>query len=160
MKRSVEERIGKLIYQDIGWNVAILHEEVEKWNDTVNKMRKDYEETIHSLIPENFEKKWVKNLEKKGKLVWWKWFSLLTLGASLNLFVFIDTSGGYMEWNINPDQLILAWLVNLTPPSCIRVNILLMEMITNPTSKVAKMIPCIKYTRNMRSTFTCSPSSF
>ena len=32
---------------------------------------------------------------------------LLTLGSSFNFFVSIDTSGGYMEFNINPDTLIL-----------------------------------------------------
>ena len=39
-------------YIDIlGDNFAILQEEVEQWNDNVNKMRQDYEETIHSLMP-------------------------------------------------------------------------------------------------------------
>ena len=118
----------------LGDNVAILHEQVEQWNDTVNEMRQDYKETIHSLIPETFEKKWVKNIEKKGKLVRWKYFSLLALGTSFKLFIYIDTSGGYMEWNINPDKIILEWIANCTPPSCIRVNILLMEMVTNPKS--------------------------
>ena len=56
----------------LGENVVILHKEVEQWNDTVNEMRQDYEGTIHSLMPEIFEKKWVNNIEKKGKLVWWK----------------------------------------------------------------------------------------
>ena len=28
-----------------------------------------YKETIHLIMPETFEKKWVKNIEKKGKLV-------------------------------------------------------------------------------------------
>ena len=31
----------------LGENVAILHKEVEQWNDTMNEMRQDYEETIH-----------------------------------------------------------------------------------------------------------------
>ena len=75
----------------LGENVEILHEEVEQWNDTVNEMRQDYEETIHLLMTETFEKKWVNNIEKKGKLVWWKYFSLLTLGTHFNFFVYIDT---------------------------------------------------------------------
>ena len=53
----------------LGENVAILYEEVDQWNDTVNEMGQDNEETIHLIMPEKFEKKWVKNLEKKGKLV-------------------------------------------------------------------------------------------
>ena len=52
----------------LGDNVAILHEEFEQWNNAVNEMRPDYEETIHSLMPETFEKKWVKNIEKKVSL--------------------------------------------------------------------------------------------
>ena len=38
-------------------NIAMLHEEFEQWNDTVNKTRQYYEETIHLLMPETFEKK-------------------------------------------------------------------------------------------------------
>ena len=49
-------------------NIAMLHEEFEQWNDTVNKTRQDYEETIHLLMPEIFEKKWVKNIDKKVSL--------------------------------------------------------------------------------------------
>ena len=52
----------------LGENVAILREEVEQWNDTVNKMRQDYEEKMHLLMPETFEKKWVNNIEKKVSL--------------------------------------------------------------------------------------------
>ena len=70
-------------------------------------------------MPETFENKWVKNIEKKGKLVWWKSLSLLTLGTSFNFFVSVDTAGGYMEWNIHSDKLILEWLGNVTPPSFI-----------------------------------------
>ena len=114
-------------------------------------MRQDYKETIHSLIPETFEKKWVNNIEKKGKLVWWKYFSLLVIGTYFNLFFSIDTSGGYMECNINSDKLILELLANRTPPSCIRVNVLPVAMATNPNSEVAKMITYIKYINNMRS---------
>ena len=76
-----------------------------------------------------------------------------------NFFFSIDTSGAYMERNINSDKLILEWLENFTPPSCIQVNILLMEMDTNPNSEVAKVIPCIKYINNMRSALSI-PTKF
>ena len=56
----------------------------------------------------------------------------------------IETSGYYMEYNINSDKLILEWIANCTPPSCIQVNILSMAMDTNHNSKVANMIPGIK----------------
>ena len=144
----------------LGDNVSILHKEVEQWNDTVNKMRQDYNETIHSLIPETFEKRWVKNIEKKGKLVWWKYFTLITLGNYFNLFFSIDTLGGYMEWNINPDKLIIEWIVNRTPQSCIQVNILLIAMATNPNSEVAKMVPCINISRICVVLCPCSPSAW
>ena len=49
-----------------------------------------------------------------------------------------------MEYNINSDKLILEWIANCTPPSCIQVNILSMAMDTNHNSKVANMIPGIK----------------
>ena len=58
-----------------------------------------------------------------------------------------------MEWNIHSDKLILEFLPNCTPPSCILVIIIYMAMATNPKSEVAKMIPCIKYINNMRSDF-------
>ena len=114
-------------------------------------MRQDYKETIHLIMPETFEKKRVRNIEKTGKLVWWKYFSLINFVSSFNLFVSLDISGGYMEWNINSDKLILEWLANRTPPSYIQVNILLVEMDTNTNSEVTKMIPCIKYIKNMHS---------
>ena len=136
----------------MNWQVN-THEEVEQWNDTVKEMRQDDEDTIHLIMPETFENKWIKNMEKKGKLVCRKYFSLLTLGASFNFFVSIDTSGGYMEWNIDLDKLIHEWLENFTPKSCIRVNIISMEMATNTNPEVARMIPCIKYIKNMRSDF-------
>ena len=53
----------------LGENVAILHEEVDQWNDTVKEIGQDNKETIHLIMPEIFEKKWVKNIERKGKLV-------------------------------------------------------------------------------------------
>ena len=54
-----------------------------------------------------------------------------------------------MEWSINSDKLILEWLANHTPPSCIRVNVLSMAMASNTNSEIAKMIPCIKYINNI-----------
>ena len=56
-----------------------------------------------------------------------------------------------MEWNINSDKIILEWLADCTPPSCIQFNIILMAMATNPKSEVAKMIPFIKCIHNTRS---------
>ena len=85
----------------------------------MNEMRQDYKDMIHLIIPETFEKKWVKNIEKKGKLVWWKYLYLLAIGTSFDLFVSIETSGGYMEWDINSYKLILEWISNRTPPSFI-----------------------------------------
>ena len=70
--KAVKNELESEYIKILGENFAILHEEVEQWNDTVNKMIQDEEETVHSLMPETFEKKWVKNIEKKGKLVWWK----------------------------------------------------------------------------------------
>ena len=55
-----------------------------------------------------------------------------------------------MEWNTVADKLILEWLSNCTPPSCIRVNILSMALTINPNSKVVKEIPCAKYIQIMR----------
>ena len=46
---------------------------------------------------------------------------------------------------------LLAEIKHRTPPSCIQVNILSMAMATNPNSEVAKMTPCIKYIKNIRS---------
>ena len=57
-----------------------------------------------------------------------------------NFFVSIYTTGGYTEWNINSDKLILEWLANCTPPSCIQVNIISMTMANNPNPEVASMI--------------------
>ena len=86
----MKNKLASKSIEILGENVEILHEEFYQWNDTVNKTRQDYEETIHSLMTETFEKKWVNNIEKKGKLVWWKYFSLLTLGMSLT-FLFLFT---------------------------------------------------------------------
>ena len=55
-----------------------------------------------------------------------------------------------MEWNTTVDKLILEWLANRTPPTCIRVNILSMALAINPGFKVVKEIPCVKHIRNLR----------
>ena len=55
-----------------------------------------------------------------------------------------------MEWNTVADKLILEWLSNCTPPSCIRFNILSMALAINPNAKADKEIPCAKYIQNMR----------
>ena len=50
-----------------------------------------------------------------------------------------------MEWNTNTDKLILNWLANRTPPSCIRVNLLSMALAINPNFEVVKEIPCVRH---------------
>ena len=85
---------------------------------------------------------------------------MLNIGTSFNLFVYIETSGVYVEFNINSDKLILEWLANCTPPSCIQVNILSMAMDTYHNSEVANMIPGIKYIKNMCSALYLFTKSF
>ena len=55
-----------------------------------------------------------------------------------------------MEWNINSNKLILNWLAYCTPPSCIRVNLLSMELAINPNYVVVKEIPCVQHIRVLR----------
>ena len=62
--------------------------------------------------------------------------------------------GGSMHWKPNVDKLILAWLANRTPPSCIRVNIVSMALAINPNTNVVKEAPCMKYIRELRSVLT------
>ena len=50
-----------------------------------------------------------------------------------------------MVWNTNTDKLILNWLANRTPPSCIRVNLLSMALTINPNFEVVKEIPCVRH---------------
>ena len=50
-----------------------------------------------------------------------------------------------MEWNTNSDKLILNWLANCTPPSCIIFNLLLMSLAINPNFEVVKKIPCVRH---------------
>ena len=71
-KEELKNELTSEYIEILGENFAILNEEVEQWNDTVNKMWQDYEETIHLLMPETFQNKWLNNIKKKGKLVWWK----------------------------------------------------------------------------------------
>ena len=89
-KDALKNELASKFIEILGENVAILYEEVEQWNDAVNEMRQDNEEKIHSLM-----QKWVNNIEKKGKIVLWKYFSFLTVGTYFNLFFSIDTLGGY-----------------------------------------------------------------
>ena len=55
-----------------------------------------------------------------------------------------------MQWKSNVDKLILEWLANRTPPSCIRVNMVSMALAINPQSEIVKEVPCVKYIRNLR----------
>ena len=55
-----------------------------------------------------------------------------------------------MEWNTNSDKLILNWIANRTPPSCIRVNLLLMTLAINPNFEVVKEIPCVRHIQVLR----------
>ena len=50
-----------------------------------------------------------------------------------------------MEWNTNSDKLILNWLSNCTPPSCIQVKLLSIALAINPNFEVAKEIPCVRH---------------
>ena len=68
IKEALKNKLKRKHTETLGENVEILHEEVDQWNYTVNKMRQDYEEAIHLLMPETFENKWVENIEKKLSL--------------------------------------------------------------------------------------------
>ena len=50
-----------------------------------------------------------------------------------------------MEWNKNSIKLILNWLANRTPPSCIQVHLLSMTLAINPNFEVVKEIPCVRH---------------
>ena len=52
--------------------------------------------------------------------------------------LYILVTGSNMEWNTNSDKLILNWLANHTPPSCIQVNLISMALTINPNSEVVK----------------------
>ena len=55
-----------------------------------------------------------------------------------------------MEWNKNSYNLILNWLANSTPPSCIQVNLLSMALAINPNFEVVKEIPCVRHIQVIR----------
>ena len=65
---ALKNELASKSIEILGVNVAILNEDVEKWNDNVNGMRQDYNETIHSLMPETIDKKWVVILRKNVSL--------------------------------------------------------------------------------------------
>ena len=82
-------------------------------------MRESYKESIHSLTPRAIEKSWIKNLNKKGTIVP-ATVVMSCLTHTNNLWCLsILVTGGHMEWNTNIDKLVLNWLANRTPPSCI-----------------------------------------
>ena len=62
----------------------------------------------------------------------------------------ILVTGGHMEWNTNSDKLILYWLDNRTPPSCIQVNLLSVALAINPNFDVVKEIPCVIHIQVLR----------
>ena len=55
-----------------------------------------------------------------------------------------------MEWNTNIYKLIINWLANRTPPSCILVNLLSMALAINPNFEVVKEIPCVRQIQVLR----------
>ena len=57
----------------------------------------------------------------------------------------ILVTGGHMEWNTNTDKLILNWIANRTPPSCIQVNLLSMALAINPNFELVKEIPFVRH---------------
>ena len=59
-----------------------------------------------------------------------------------------------MHWKPNVDKLILAWLANRTPPSCICVNIVSMALAINPNTNVVKEAPCTKCIQQLHSILT------
>ena len=82
-------------------------------------MRESYEESIHSLTPRAIEKSWIKNLNKKGTIVPATVVMSCLTHANTLWCLSILVTGGHMEWNTNIDKLVLNWLANRTPPSCI-----------------------------------------
>ena len=46
-----------------------LTEEKEHWKENAEEMRESYEKSIHLLAPRANKKSWIKNLNKKGKIV-------------------------------------------------------------------------------------------
>ena len=113
-------------------------------------MRESYKESIHLLTPREIEKSWIKNLNKKGKIVpATVLMSCLTHNNTLWCLSILVT-GGHMKWNTNSDKLILNWLANRTPPSCIRVNLLSVALAINLNFEVVKEIPCVRHIQVLR----------
>ena len=96
------------------------------------------------LMRITIDKNLVENVNKRGKFVQ---RNMATIYSHTLMFVpnylCCVMTGGHMEWNTTVDKLILEWLVNCTPPTCIRVNILFMALAVNPGFKVVKEIPCV-----------------
>ena len=82
-------------------------------------MRESYKESIHLLTPQGIEKPWIKNMNKKGTIVPATIVILCLTHTNTLWCLSILVTGGHMEWNTNTDKLILNWLANRTPPSCI-----------------------------------------
>ena len=55
-----------------------------------------------------------------------------------------------MEWNTNSDKLILNWLTNRTPPSCIQFNLISMALAINPKFEVVKEMSCVQHIQVLR----------
>ena len=108
-------------------------------------MRESYEDIINLLTPRAIEKSWINNLNKKGKIVPATFVMSCLTHTNTLWCLSILLTGGHMEWNTNSDKLILNWLANCTPPSCIRVNLISMEMAINPNFEVVKEIPCVQH---------------
>ena len=106
-------------------------------------MRYSYKESIHLLTPRAIEKSWIKNLNKKGKIVPATVVMLCLTHTNTLWCLSILVTGEHMEWNTNSNKLIINWLTNRTPPSCIRVNLLSMALAINPNFEVVKEIPCV-----------------
>ena len=140
----------KIKFNDLKENLAstsvdALSEDIEHWKETAEEMRDSYEESIHSLTPQAIEKSWIKNLNKKGMIVpATVVMSCLTHTNTLWCLSILVTCG-HMEWNTNTAKLILNWLANRTPPSCIRVNLLSMALAINTKIEVVKEIPCVRH---------------
>ena len=83
------------------------------------------EETIQSMTPRTFAKRWVKNKGKKG---------------------------GRMEWTVQCDKLVMELLANRVPPTSIQASILAMARSFFHGHDIVRELPCVKSIRNMRST--------
>ena len=143
-----ESNKNQMIYWKIKFNalkddlastsVDALSEEIEHWKETAEEMRESYKEIVHLLTLRAIEKSWIKNLNKKGNIVpATVVMSCLTHTNTLWCLSILVTSG-HMEWNTNSYKLILNWLANRTPPSCIQVNLLSMALAINPNFEVVK----------------------